>query len=86
MGISPEGAKRQDRSTIRQNESLNGQFLAIFMVIAMSMFRIASWASGRIILQLAYGRTRVSRDHLELMKIKPPVAGFERRGSMEQRV
>jgi hypothetical protein len=71
MGTSPEGAKPQDGSTIKQNESLNGQFLVIFMVIAMSMFRIALWAAGRIILLLAYGRTRVSREHLELVKIKP---------------
>jgi hypothetical protein len=71
MGTSPESAKRQDRSTIKQHESLNGHFLVIFMVIAMSMFRIASWAAGRIILLLAYGRTRVSREHLELVKIKP---------------
>jgi hypothetical protein len=57
--------------TIKQNESLNGRVLVIFIVIAMSMLRIGVWVASEVVLFQVYGRERVSHDHLQIVKIKP---------------
>jgi hypothetical protein len=55
----------------KRNESMNGQVLVIFMVSALSMLRIAIWSASRIVLLQVYGRERVVREHLQLVKFKP---------------
>jgi hypothetical protein len=55
----------------KQSESLRGRALLIWLVITLSMLRIASWVSGQILLIHAYGWERVSREHLQLAKLKP---------------
>jgi len=57
--------------TIKQNESLNGRVLVIFIAIAMSMLRIGEWVASQVVLFQVYGRERVSREHLQIVKIKP---------------
>jgi len=52
-------------------ESLRGRALVIWLVITLSMLRIASWLSGEIILLHVYGWERVSREHLQMAKLKP---------------
>jgi hypothetical protein len=54
-----------------QYESLRGRALVIWLVITLSMLRIASWVSGQIILIHAYGWGRVSREHLQMARLKP---------------
>jgi len=54
-----------------QRESLRGRALVIWLVITLSMLRIASWLSSEIILLHVYGWERVSREHLEMAKLKP---------------
>lgn len=54
-----------------QRESLRGRALVIWLVITLSMLRIASWLSGEIILLQVYGWERVSREHLQMAKLKP---------------
>ncbi len=55
--------------TIKQNESLNGRVLVIFIAIAMSMLRIGEWVASQVVLFQVYGRERVSREHLQIVKI-----------------
>lgn len=62
---------REGRLTSTQNESLNGRVLVIFIAIAMSMLRIGVWVASQIVLFQVYGRERVSREHLQIVKIKP---------------
>lgn len=64
----------QGRVTTNRNESLNGQILVIFMVSALSMLRIALWGASQIVLLEVYGRDRVTREHLKLVKFKPQLA------------
>ena len=54
-----------------QYESLRGRALVIWLVITLSMLRIASRVSGQIILIHAYGWGRVSREHLQMARLKP---------------
>jgi hypothetical protein len=54
-----------------QYESLRGRALVIWLVITLSMLRIASWVSGQIILIHVYGWGRVSREHLQMARLKP---------------
>lgn len=54
-----------------QRESLRGRALVIWLVITLSMLRIASWLSGEIVLLRVYGWERVSREHLQMAKLKP---------------
>jgi len=56
---------------IKQSESLRGRALVIWLVITLSMLRIASWISTQIILIHAYGWKRVSREHLQMARWKP---------------
>jgi len=54
-----------------QSDSLRGRALVIWLVITLSMLRIAALASSQIILIHAYGWERVSREHLQMAKLKP---------------
>jgi hypothetical protein len=63
--------KPEDSLTTKQNESLRGRFLVVWLVVTLSMLRIASWVSGQIILFLTYGRERVFREHLQIVRVKP---------------
>jgi len=62
---------REGRLTSTQNESLNGRVLVIFIAITMSMLRIGVWVASQVVLFQVYGRERVSREHLQIVKIKP---------------
>jgi len=64
-------AKPEDSLTIKQNESLNGRFLLVWLVTTVSMLRIAIWLASQIILLLVYGRERVFREHLQIVRMKP---------------
>ena len=55
----------------QQIESLRGRALVIWLVTTLSMLRIASWVSGQILLIHAYGWVRVSREHLQMARLKP---------------
>ena len=55
----------------KHSESLSGRVLVIWLVITLSMLRIASWVSGEILLLYVYGWKRVSREHLQLTRLKP---------------
>jgi hypothetical protein len=55
----------------KQSESLNGRVLVMWLVITLTVLRIASWVSGEILLIHAYGLERVSREHLQLKRLKP---------------
>jgi hypothetical protein len=55
----------------KQSESLGGRALVFWLVITLSMLRIASWASGQILILHAYGWERVSREHLQMERLKP---------------
>jgi len=57
--------------TAAQKESLNGRVLLLFICIALSTLRIGIWISNWIVLFWVYGRERVFREHLEIVKIKP---------------
>ena len=58
----------------KQSESLRGRALVIWLVITLTTLRIASWVSGEILLIHAYGLERVSREHLQLKRLKPLLA------------
>jgi uncharacterized membrane protein YhaH (DUF805 family) len=68
--LSKENQGRGGVKTKRK-ESMNGQVLVIFMVSALSMLRIALWGASQIVLFQVYGRERVARDHLRLVRFKP---------------
>ena len=55
----------------KQSESLSGRVLVMWFVITLTMLRIASWVSGEILLIHAYSLERVSREHLQLKRLKP---------------
>jgi hypothetical protein len=55
----------------KQSESLRSRALVIWLVITLSMLRIASWLSSQIILIYVYGWGRVSREHLQMARLKP---------------
>ena len=55
----------------KHSESLSGRVLVIWLVITLSMLRIASWVSCEILLLHVYGWARVSREHLQLTRLKP---------------
>ena len=52
-------------------ESLNGQILVMFMAIAMGMLHLGIWIASRLVLFQVYGRERVLREHLQMVRIKP---------------
>lgn len=64
-------AAPQNQSSTAQNETTNGRVLIIFILICLTALRIAIWTSNTILLWLAYGRERVAREHLHIVKIKP---------------
>jgi hypothetical protein len=43
----------------------------MWLVITLTMLRIASWVSGELLLIHAYGWERVAREHLQLKRLKP---------------
>ena len=55
----------------KQSESLNGRALVIWLVVTLSMLRIASWVSGEILVIHVYGWKRVLHEHLQLTRLKP---------------
>jgi hypothetical protein len=55
----------------KQSASLSGRVLVIWLVVTLSMLRIASWVSGQMLLIHAYGWERVSREHLQMARLKP---------------
>jgi hypothetical protein len=55
----------------KQSESLRGRVLVVWLVITLSMLRIAWWVSSQIILIHVYGWGRISRDHLQMAKLRP---------------
>jgi hypothetical protein len=65
------GTDREVGLNTKQSESLSGRTLVMWLVITLTMLRIASWASGQILLIHAYGGERVSREHLQLKRLKP---------------
>ena len=61
----------QDQLSTTQNKTTNGRVLIIFILICLTALRIAIWTSSTILLCLAYGRARVAREHLHIVKFKP---------------
>jgi len=61
----------QNQSSTTENETTNGRVLIIFILICLTSLRVAIWTSSTILLFLAYGRERVVREHLRIVKFKP---------------
>jgi hypothetical protein len=66
-----EGSKREVSLNTKLSDSLRGRALVIWLVVTLSVLRIASWVSGQIILIYVYGWGRVSREHLQMARLKP---------------
>jgi hypothetical protein len=64
-------SKREVGLNPKQSDSLRGRALVIWLVITLSMLRIASWVSGQLILIHVYGWGRVWREHLQMARLKP---------------
>lgn len=60
-----------DAKLVSADESARSVWLVSFMAVTTSALRIAIWAGNEITLWQLYGRERVTREHLQITRIKP---------------